>query len=88
MKYRNVHEVKRYFYSILNPHDGHAGVWTSFADTKCNTNGFLNNFIQGMAIEIYPKKSVLSMADNRGATNLKMFCADNTVLIASNNDKR
>ena len=83
-----MHEVKCPFYSILKPHDGHAGVWTRFADTKCDTNGSLNNFIRGMAIEIYPKKSVLSMADNRGATNLKMFCGDNTVLTASNNDKR
>ena len=83
-----MYQVVCYFNSISNPHDGHAGVWTSFADTKCDTNGSLSNFIRGMAIEIYPKKSVLSMADNRGATNLKMFCADNTVLIASNNDKR
>ena len=70
-------------YSILEPHDGHAGDWTSFSATRCNGN---NNFINGVAIEIFKKGGMFS--DARGATNLKMVCADGTILEASNNDKR
>ena len=48
----------------------------------------MDGLITGASIEIYPKRSVFSMADNRGATNLKMLCSNNEVLSATNNDKR
>ena len=77
---------KLYSYSILSPHDGHAGDWTSFSSNDCFS--YMDGLITGASIEIYPKRSVFSMADNRGATNLKMFCNNNEILSATNNDKR
>ena len=71
----------------MNPHDGHAGDWTSISRTGCRGD-FMDGLITGASIEIYPKRSVFSMADNRGATNLKMICSNNEVLSATNNDKR
>ena len=69
------------FFSILKPHDGHAGGWTQFSETTCK-----NNFIYGVAIEIYPKDGTFT--DSRGATNLRMVCADEKVMEVSNNDKK
>ena len=69
------------YFSILNPHHGFAGKYTRFSDTTCTST-----FIHGVAIEIYPKGGILS--DQRGATNLKMYCSDGTRLEATNNDKR
>ena len=70
-----------WFFSILKPHDGHAGGWTQFSETTCK-----NNFIYGVAIEIYPKDGTFT--DSRGATNLRMVCADENVMEVSNNDKK
>ena len=69
------------FFSILKPHDGHAGGWTQFSETTCK-----NNFIDGVAIEIYPNDGTFT--DSRGATNLRMVCADEKVMEVSNNDKK
>ena len=68
-------------FSILQPHHGFAGKYTSFSDTTCTSR-----FIHGVTMEIYEKGGVFS--DERGATNLKMYCSDGTRLEATNNDRR
>ena len=74
------HCVNSFHYSILSPHHGFAGKYTRFTDTTCP-----GTFIHGVAIENY-EGGMLS--DERGATNLKMYCSDGTKLEANNNDKR
>ena len=69
------------FISILKPHDGHTGGWTQFSETTCE-----NDFINGVAIEIYPNEGTFT--DARGATNLKMVCGNGKVMEVSNNDKK
>ena len=54
-------------YRILSPHDGHYGDWSDFAYASCK-----GTFFNGVEIEIYPKGA----SDERGATNLRMFCGD------------
>ena len=44
-----------------------------------------NDFINGAAIEIYPKGGTFS--DARGATNLKMTCTNGKLMEIYNNDK-
>ena len=68
------------FSSILKPHNGHSGDWSQFSMTSCN-----NDFINGAAIEIYPKGG--TFVDERGATNLKMTCTNGKLMEIYNNDK-
>ena len=75
VKYKVMHNS-----SVLKPHDGYTGEWTLFANTSCK-----KDFIVGAAIEIFEGGITV---DDRGATNLKMFCNDTTKLEANNNDKR
>ena len=42
--------------------------------------------MEGVAIEIYPNDGTFT--DSRGATNLRMVCADEKVMEVSNNDKK
>ena len=67
-------------YRILNPHHGFAGHYTKFSDTSCK-KGLLN----GVAIEIFAGGVV---ADERGATNVKMSCTNGDILLATNDDKK
>ena len=70
----------RYFPSTLKPHDGHTGEWSKFSETTCK-----NDFINGVAIEIFSKGGTFS--DARGATNLRMTCIDGRTMERYNNDK-
>ena len=69
-----------YFSSILKPHDGHTGDWSKFSETTCK-----NDFINGVAIEIFSKGGTFS--DARGATNLRMTCIDGRTMERYNTDK-
>ena len=80
--YENYRKLTTFtFIRLLKPHDGHAGGWTQFSETSCK-----NNFINGVAIEIFPKGGTFS--DARGATNLKMICTNGKTMEISNNDKK
>ena len=75
-----VNSIAYYISSILKPHNGHSGDWTQFSMTSCQ-----NDFINGVAIEIYPKGGTFS--DARGATNLKMTCTNGKKMEIYNDDK-
>ena len=70
----------RSVFSILKPHDGHTGDWSPFSETTCK-----NDFINGVAIEIFSKGGTFS--DARGATNLRMTCINGRTMERYNTDK-
>ena len=62
----------------LMPHEGHYGVWTTLGG--CNSS-----FINGAELQIYPSGNGAWGHDDRGATNLRMFCLDGGVIEGKGN---
>ena len=70
---------KNLLYRVLNPHEGHLGDWSEFH--SCD-----HSFINGAQLEIYPTCSTWK-CDDRGATNIRMFCIDGKKLESYNPDE-